>query len=262
MEKKTILELLDLLEELNEEKAITDREYQELKLSLNSGRKTETVDILGIELPLEKAYDYFIYLKQRKNPTPPEIYSGVISENIFDRENISFHGLRHGYNFPKLKKMLQIGILPGNMLSYEESNSHFKGELGDQVFLTVSPKVSGRFKHRAFDWYVSSSLGIVIDKPPIGVNPEDAFPDAGYSNEPIDRSSFIGITIDEKVWNLSAKDVRAEAYEGYVMADGNVDDLMMSDLLDQYNISKLPIYDSNTGKLLKSYQLEDNIKQL
>ena len=34
-----------------------------------------------------------------------------------------------------------MGILPGNMLSYDESNSHFKDELGDQVFLTISPKL-------------------------------------------------------------------------------------------------------------------------
>lgn len=175
-------------------------------------------------------------------------------DNIFERDDISFHGIRE-LDFFKLKDILENGILPSSMLPKKKTNSEFDVDSvnASRVFLTISPSILGPFKSRGFSWYVKYNIGIVVDKKLDNVPTNGSFPDCGFCEGPIDPDLFIGLTILKEIYESNVRSLREGRKR--VCVDDSLRDYSIADIIDIYNTNLLPIYDSETGELLKDYSI-------
>lgn len=177
-------------------------------------------------------------------------------ENIFEKENVSFHGIR-GYDFTKFKLIMEMGLLPQKMLAEENLNSNLGEHYADKVFMTISPNILGMNKSRAYNWYVKNTVGIVVDIALENALENRSFPDSGYLIGPILSELFVAITIPKETYESSVGKLRkTEGIKFNVEEEFDSDNILVSDIVDAYNIKGLPVYDSKTGNLLKSYKLE------
>lgn len=177
--------------------------------------------------------------------------------NIFEREDVSFHGLR-SFDFLKLKSILEVGIFPNELVPEHLRNSEFDGENAKKVFMTISPKILGPFRCRAYSWYVRNSLGIVVNKKLENAPNNSAFRDGGYFYGRVDPELFIGITIPKEIYESNVSSLREQGVRIHV--DDNLGDVPINDIIDEYNTRLLPIYDSDSRELLKDYDLNNNDK--
>lgn len=186
--------------------------------------------------------------------------NGEYMNNIFEKKYISFHGIGD-FNFIKLKSILTKGILPNHMLPNVKPRNSLLGNNDTKVYLVKSPILVGQKNARGYRSYIEKSIGIVVNRFPMEPNSsiQSSFPDAGYLEGPLPPSSFIGITIPQEIYDLALSDLP----QNKVIVDNNIQqNITVEELINLYNINKLPVYDCKTGALLNISKINnDEIKK-